>query len=97
MRIIARKALVDFSALHPDAKGHLDTWWLLCKKADWARPQDVKDQLPKASIVADNRVVFNICGGSYRLIVKFNYPYRTGYIRFIGAHSDYDAIDVTTI
>lgn len=97
MRIIARKKLTDFSSGHADAKGHLDAWWLLAKKADWASPQDVKDHLPKASIVAGNRVVFDICGGNYRLVVKFNYPYRTGYIRFIGTHSDYDAIDVSTI
>lgn len=97
MRVIARKVLVDFARRHPDAKGHLESWWLLLKKADWAAPQDVKNALPKASIVANNRVVFDICGGSYRLIVKFNYPYRIGYIRFIGTHSEYDKIDVTTI
>ena len=97
MRIIARKILMDFSQRHPDAKGHLESWWLLLKKSDWATPQDVKNALPKASIVANNRVVFDICGGSYRLIVKFNYPYRIGYIRFIGTHSEYDKIDVTTI
>lgn len=97
MRIIARKALVEFSDAHPDAKGHLDAWWLLTRKADWATPQDVKDHLPKASIVANNRVVFDICGGSYRLVVQFNYSYRTGYVRYIGTHSDYDGIDVSTI
>ena len=97
MRIVARKILVDFSAQHPDAKGQLETWWYLVKRADWASPQDVKNELPKASIVAGNRIVFDICGGNYRLVVKFNYPYRMGYIRFIGTHSEYDKIDVTRI
>jgi len=97
MRIIARKILIDFSKAHPDAKGHLDAWWLLAKKAKWSKPQDVKDQLPKASIVGNNRVVFDIFGGSYRLVVKFNYPYGVGYIRFIGTHADYDKIDVTEV
>lgn len=97
MRIIARKSLMDFSVRHPNAKGHLESWWLLVKKADWATPQAIKNELPKTSIVANNRVVFDICGGSYRLVVKFNYAYRIGYIRFIGTHNDYDKIDVTTI
>ena len=97
MRIIARKVLLDFSKAHPAAKGHLESWWLLVKKANWATPQDVKNALPKASIVANNRVIFNICGGNYRLVVAFNYQYRMGYIRFIGTHADYDKIDVTII
>ena len=97
MRIVARKRLVDFTARHADAKGHLDSWWHLAKQADWASPQDVKNQIPRASIVADNRVVFDIVGGRYRLVVKFNYAYRMGYVRFIGTHTDYDKIDVTTV
>ncbi|MCK5424887.1 MAG: type II toxin-antitoxin system HigB family toxin [Emcibacter sp.] len=97
MRIIARKQLVDFGRQHPKAKGGLDSWWLYVKKADWSCPQDVKDALPKASIIANNRVVFYIRGGSYRLIVQFNYPYRIGYIRFIGTHGAYDKIDATGV
>ncbi|TNE59563.1 MAG: type II toxin-antitoxin system HigB family toxin [Alphaproteobacteria bacterium] len=97
MRIIARRILTDFSQNHADAKGALETWWLIAKKADWATPQDVKNQFPRASILADNRVVFDICGGNYRLIVKFNYEYRIGYVRFVGKHADYDAIDATRV
>jgi len=97
MRIIARRQLVDFGRQHPKAKGALDSWWLYVKKSDWSCPLDVKDALPKASIIANNRVVFDICGGSYRLIVRFNYPYRTGYIRFIGTHAAYDTIDATGV
>ncbi len=97
MRIIARKTLTDFSRKHQDAKTALDVWWYLAKTADWKTPQDIKASLPKASIVADNRVVFNICGGNYRLVVKFNYSYGIGYIRFIGSHGDYDKIDVSRV
>ncbi len=97
MRIIARRTLVEFSVKHRDAKSHLDAWWKMAVAADWATPQDVKNALPKSSIVADNRVVFDICGGHYRLVIKFNYPYRVGYVRFIGTHSAYDKVDVTTI
>jgi len=97
MRLIARRGLREFAEKHADSKSALDAWWLFASKADWEKPQDVKDDLAHASIVAGNRVVFNICGGSYRLVVKFNYPYRIGYIRWIGNHADYDRIDVTTI
>lgn len=97
MRIIARHALHDFAAKYPDAKGHLDTWWKVAKKANWPTPQAVKETFPKASIVANNRVVFNIKGGSYRLVVQFQYKYGRGFIRFIGTHRDYDQIDVTEI
>lgn len=83
MRIISRSILIEFGQQHPDADGALKSWWLYTKKADWSCSQDIKDALPKVSIVADNRVVFNICGGSYRLVVKFNYAYRIGYIRFM--------------
>ncbi len=97
MRIIARKVLHDFAKNHSDAKGPLESWWLIAKRADWSGPQDIKNELPKSSIVANNRVVFDICGGSYRLVVQFNYSYRMGYIRFIGTHTEYDKIDVTSI
>ena len=57
----------------------------------------MKNQFRNASIVKDNRVVFNIAGNKYRLIVKFNYEYRVGYIRFVGTHEQYDVIDAETI
>ena len=97
MRIHARPTLRAFAAKHPDAKGHLDTWWLSAKKAHWRSPTDVKAQFPKASIVGDNRVVFDICGNKYRLVVKFNYAYGLGFVRFVGTHAEYDKIDVTAI
>lgn len=97
MRILARKTLVEFGQTHPDAKAALDTWWHIVKRANWGSPQDVKNAFPKASIIADNRVVFDIVGSSYRLVVKFNYPYRMGYIRFIGTHADYDATDIKSV
>jgi mRNA interferase HigB len=66
-------------------------------RADWATPSAVKARFQSASVLQDNRVVFNIAGNQYRLIVKINYPYRIVYIRFIGTHAGYDAIDATTI
>jgi len=68
-----------------------------CLKADWGSPQELKQTFPKASIVANNRVVFNIVGGNYRLVVKFAYKTRIGYIRFIGTHKEYDLVKVSEI
>lgn len=66
-------------------------------RADWATPSDVNARFRSASMLQGNRIAFNIAGNHYRLIVKINYPYRVIYIRFIGSHTDYDTINVTTI
>jgi mRNA interferase HigB len=99
LRIIKIKTLRDFWN-HPayiDSEQPLKSWYAIAKSADWATPHDVKDRFGNASIIGDNRVVFNIAGNKYRLIVKFNYPYRIGYIRFMGTHRQYDDIDAETI
>ncbi|MEQ8335456.1 MAG: type II toxin-antitoxin system HigB family toxin [Nisaea sp.] len=101
MRIIARKTLVDFwsQPSRGDAKADLTAWFNAVNGpgCDWATPADVKASYRNASIVADNRVVFNIHGNTYRLVVKINYPYRVVYIRWIGTHAAYDKIDVTKV
>tara|TARA_E500000318_G_scaffold11470_1_gene10056 strand:+ start:1839 stop:2144 length:306 start_codon:yes stop_codon:yes gene_type:complete len=101
MRIIARKTLVDFWSQpnRGDAKADLAAWFNAVNGpgCDWATPADVKASYRNASIVADNRVVFNIHGNRYRLVVKINYPYRVVYIRWIGTHAAYDKIDVTKV
>ena len=66
-------------------------------QADWATPATVKAQFGTASILKDGRVVFNLGGNKYRLVVWINYPYRVVYVRFIGTHKQYDAIDAQTI
>ena len=65
--------------------------------ADWSAPSDIKREFGTASILKDGRVVFNLAGNKYRLVVWVNYAYRVVYIRFIGAHAEYDKIDVQTI
>ena len=80
-----------------DAKPSLLAWYGFTLKADWDSPMDVKKDFGNASILQNGRVVFNIAGNKYRLIVKINYPYKVVYIRFIGAHAQYDAIDAQTI
>lgn len=97
MRIISRKALRDFWLAHPRTEQPLKAWYAEASKADWAAPTAVKAQYRNASIIRGNRVVFNIKGNDYRLVVKMNYPYRVAYIRFVGTHSQYDDVDVETI
>lgn len=80
-----------------DARDPVVAWFRQVKQADWARPADVKRDIRSASILKDGRVVFNIAGNKYRVVVWINYPYRVVYIRFIGTHRQYDAIDAQTI
>ncbi len=97
MRVIAKKTLRDFWGKYPDSQDSLETWFYETLKADWSTPQQIKNKFRSASIIADNRVVFNIKGNDYRLIVKINYPYRVVYIRFVGTHKQYDEIEATQI
>lgn len=100
MRVIALstlKAFWDKNPAHADAREAGLAWYRHALKADWASPADVKADLGNASILRDGRVVFNIAGNKYRLVVWINYPYRVVYVRFIGTHAQYDRIDAQTI
>lgn len=99
MRIIARKTLQDFWRLpgRKDAEQPLRAWFKEAEAADWAVPAHIKQAYRSASFVGNDRVVFNIAGNKYRLVVRINYPYRVVYIRFIGTHREYDNIDVEEI
>ena len=97
MRIIARGTLREFWVVYPDAEQPLKSWFREAAAADWKSSNDVKAIYGTASVIRDNRVVFNIGGNKYRLIVKFNYGYRIGYIRFIGTHAEYDRVDVESV
>jgi len=97
--IISKKALVEHweKAGRSDSEQGLKAWYQEALKADWKNPNEVKKQYKNASIVADNRVVFNICGNKYRLVVKINYIAQWVFIRFVGTHKEYDKIDVTKV
>lgn len=97
MRIISRKTLREFWEKHPRAKIPLQAWYADAKQAYWRSPKDIKKIYRNASIVANNRVVFNIKGNDYRLIAAINYNFSVVYIRFVGTHQEYDKIDVITI
>jgi len=97
MRVIARRTLRDFYETHADAKSALEAWFHETAGAQWAGPQDIKQRYPSADILPGNRMVFNIKGNTYRLIVKIHYNTGIVFIRFIGTHAAYDKIDATTI
>ena len=100
MRVIALSTLKSFTSGHPgrrDAEEPILAWYRDALHADWASPAAIKVQFATASVLKDGRVVFNLGGNKYRLVVWINYPYRVVYIRFIGTHRQYDAIDAQTI
>lgn len=97
MRVIAKKILRDFWEKHQDCEQQLKAWFREAQKAEWENPNQIKMEYPSASILNDNRVVFNIKGNNYRLIVKFNFEYQMVWIRFIGTHAAYDKINANTI
>lgn len=97
LRVIAKKILREFWESHPDCKQQLLSWFHEAENAIWGGPGEVKNDYPNASILPGNRVVFNIKGNKYRLIVKINYDYQMIWIRFIGSHADYDKVDATKI
>jgi mRNA interferase HigB len=96
-RIVAKSTLRDFWEKHPDSEQYLKTWYENAKKSNWLSPNDIKKTYANASILKNGRVVFNIKGNSYRLIVQFNFGRQWAFIRFIGTHQDYDKINAETI
>ena len=99
MRVIALKRLQDFwkQERYRNSEQPLRAWYQIAIDADWARPSDIKAQFRNASFLKDNRVVFNIHGNSYRLIVPAYYPHRNLLIKFIGTHRQYERINPETV
>lgn len=97
MRVIARKTLRDFYEQHFDSKAPLESWFQEAMGARWRGPKDIKQRYPSADFLPGNRVVFNIKGNTYRLIVKLHYNTGIVFIRFVGSHAEYDRIDASTI
>lgn len=97
MRIIAVSYLRAFWENNLDAEQPLKSWVDEVKKATWHQPADIKDQYRSASVLKNRRVVFNIKGNDYRLVVSVVYRYQAVYVKFIGTHVAYDAIDAETV
>ncbi len=97
MRVVSKKILCEYWEVHPDCEQQLKSWHKEAISSNWKSPNDVKMEYPSVSLLAKNRIVFNIKGNNYRLIVAISYAYKMIWIRFIGTHAEYDKIDATQI
>jgi mRNA interferase HigB len=97
MRVIAVSFLRSFWEANPDAEQHLKSWVDEVRKAKWSQPAEIKKQYRSASILKNRRVVFNIKGNDYRLVVSVAYRYQAVYVKFIGTHDEYDGIEAETV
>lgn len=97
MRIVALSTLRAFWLKHPDAEVPLRAWYTLASRASWKTPSQIKGAYRAASFVGSNRVVFNIKGNDYRLVVLVRYDKGLMFVRFVGTHEQYDRTDVTTV
>lgn len=97
MNVVSRRVLIAFWRAHPDAEAPLTAWFNAARTAIWTSPHDIKAAYGSAELVGDNRVVFNIGGNKYRLVVRVSYVYKQVLIKFVGTHAEYDAVDVTSV
>jgi mRNA interferase HigB len=97
VRVFNRSTVRAFADAHADVRQPLFAWFAEVERADWSGPDDIKTQYPSASFLAGNRVVFNIKGNKYRIVIAVNYEFFAVFIRFIGTHAEYDKIDAATI
>ena len=96
-RIFAKRTLREFWEKHANGEQYLKTWYDTAMNSHWQNPHDVKNTYANASILKDERIVFNIKGNDYRLVAKFNFDKQWIFIRFIGTHAEYDKIDANSI
>ena len=97
MRLIARNVLLAYAETHPETAVSLERWHRLVKAADWNSMDDVRQTVPKAKVLNRDRVRFEVAGGNYRLIAAFDFRRRIVFIKFLGTHAEYDAIDAVTV
>lgn len=93
MKLLGKILLSDFKKKHADARSHIDSWEAEAEEAKWATPQDLKNRYPKASLIKNQHVIFNICGNKYRLLTHVNYKNGMVLIKKIGTHKEYDNWD----
>lgn len=97
MRIIAKRTLREFWEIYADAETPLKVWYKNISEAEWKSNNELKRQFKNASVVGNDRIVFNIKGNTYRLVIAVDYEKQIVWIKFIGYHKDYDKINVKTI
>lgn len=97
MNIIKEKTIRDYYTKHPDAKDWLTTWVAIARKASWKNLTEIQMAYPSADQVGDQRMVFNVKGNKYRMVVRFSFQYRHALIKWFGPHAAYDKIDVLKV
>jgi mRNA interferase HigB len=97
MRVVAFSTLAKYWVAHPATKASLSHWHRVAKAATWASTQEVVATFPKAKTLNAERVRFEVAGGSYRLVVAFDFRRQIAFVKFIGTHVEYDAIDALTV
>lgn len=97
MCVVAVSTLKAFWSHHPDAEQPLKAWYEEASNASWNQPADIKNQYRSASVLKNRRVVFNIKGNDYRLVVAIAYKLQIVYVKFVGTHKEYDVIDAETV
>jgi len=94
MRVIAKRTLREFWKLHRDSEQPLRSWYDISKNEIWNNFNEIKSLFRNASIVGNDKVVFNIKGNDFRLVVKVDFIWKVMFIKFIGTHREYDKVDV---
>ncbi len=97
MNVVARRTLVEFWTRHPRALGPLSAWYDIARAAEWRTPQEVRDDFNSVDFVGDNRVIFDIGGNNYPLVVRISYPFKQVLVKFVGTHAEYDRIDPASV
>ena len=97
MNVVSRQTLVTFWTRHPQSKGVLSQWFLAARTAEWKTPQDVRAEYNSADFLGDNRVVFDLGGNNYRVVVRISYTFKQVLIKFVGTHAEYDRVDASKI
>src|SRR5438445_7460489 len=97
MRLIARNVLLAYASTHPRTAVPLERWYRLVKAANWTSMDDIRRAAPKAKVLNRDRARFEVAGGNYRLIAAFAFLRQIVFIKFIGTHAEYDAIDALTV
>jgi len=93
MQLLGLIKLDEFKLKHADARGPLDAWRIEAERSQWTGPQDIKNRYPNASFLADNKVIFNIKGNAYRLVIKAKYQNGLVLIEWVGTHAEYDKVE----
>lgn len=97
VRVISKKALKECWEKHPDAEKALRAWYREMCLGDWINSNQLKMDFPSASVLGEKRIIFNIKGNQYRLVVRVNFHFQLIWIRFVGTHQEYDKIDAHSI